>query len=492
MSSKGIYASNFLSKYFNRSKNFECFDCKLISPKNYFIECQHCICQRCLSNNKYCSLCPNQRIKVDGDNPTAFQFILTEIILNPYLMKCVFNPCEWQGTYHDFIKVHYQECDFRKNRELYQEYFEEFSNGESEERNKRSKSEIKSVKKNVKNKYSLNNSSNDNSSDERDFNNSFYRRNKRDNNDKIKNMLAKRNKYEKIEKNNEIKPSKDDFEIYQDNFFSIKKGFICEKNNPKNFNNCLFGINKIVNNEEKSFEQQNNYKNYDLKEIVINIGDDGDENEEEEDDEKDEEEEEEESEEVEEEIDKRRQRQNRVDIEFEFEGGNSEVIPIVEEEEDEEDGKDEEDEDDNDNIGDKENNVEEEYIEFVEKDTSKETYLKDYEIEEIESEDNSQDEDYEQEEIEELNEDDESEEEEKIKRKRKIKYQKRKNMVKSNNYNYLNRKRKKYPINDDYFNEYNDNYADNNYININGYKNKIYKRYENGRYNNYKRRKIQY
>ena len=474
MSSKGIYASNFLSKYFNRSKNFECFDCKLISPKNYFIECQHCICQRCLPNNKYCSLCPNQRIKVDGDNPTAFQFILTEIILNPYLMKCVFNPCEWQGTYHDFIKVHYQECDFRKNRELYQEYFEEFSNGESEERNKRSKSEIKSVKKNVRNKYSLNNSSNDNSSDERDFYNSFYRRNKRDNNDKIKNMLAKRNKYEKIEKNNEIKPSKDDFEIYQDNFFSIKKGFVCENNYPKNFNNGAFGINKVVNNEEKSFEHQNNYRNCDLKEIVINIGDDSDENEEEEEDEKDEEEEEdEENEEIEEEeIDKKRQRQNRVDIEFEFEGGNSEVIPIVEEEEEEEDGKDEEDKDDN--IEDKENGGEEEYIEFVEKDTSKETYLKDYEIEEIESEDNSQDEDYEQEEIEEQNEDDESEEEEKIKRKRKVKYQKRKNIVKSNNYNYLNRKRKKYLINKDYFNEYNDNYEDNNYI------------------NNYKRRKIQY
>lgn len=470
MSSIGIYASNFLSKYFNRSKNFQCFDCKLISPKNYFIECQHCICQRCLPNNKYCSLCPNQRIKIDGDNPTAFQFILTEIILNPYLMKCVFNPCEWQGTYHDFIKVHYQECDFRKNRELYPEYFEEFSNGESEERNKRSKSEIKSVRKNVKNKYLLNNSSNDNSSDERDFNNSFYRRNKRDNNDKIKNMLAKRNKYEKIEKNNEIKPSKDDFEIYQDNFFSIKKGFICDKNNPKNFNNRSFGINKVVNNEEKSFEQQNNYRNYDLEEIVINIGEDGDENEEEEEDEKDEEEEEaEENEEVEEEIDKKRQRQNRVDIEFEFEGGNSEVIPIVEEEED---GKDEEDEDDN--MEDKENNGDEEYIEFVEKDTSKETYLKDYEIEEIESEDNSQDEDYEQEEIEEPNEDDESEEEEKIKRKRKIKYQKRKNIVKSNNYNYLNRKRKKYPNNNVYFNEYNDNFEDNNYI------------------NNYKRRKIQY
>ena len=44
----------------------------------------------------------------------------------------------------------------------------------------------------------------------------------------------------------------------------------------------------------------------------------------------------------------------------------------------------------------------------------------------------------------------------------------------NDNYNYLNRKRKYYPIDNDYFNENNENYDDNNYN------------------NNYKRRKIQW
>jgi len=381
-------------------------------------------------------------------------------------MKCVFNPCEWKGTYYDFIKQHYQRCQYRKKRELYPEYFEEFTNGESEDRNRRSKSEIKCVKKNAKKRYSLNNNSNDNSSDEKDFNRSFCGNNKKNNNDKIKNMFIRRNANEKIEKNNEIKPSRDDFEIYHDNYFSIKKDFIYEKNNPKNLNNHVFNINEEVNNEEESYEQGNSYKNEkvnDLEEITINIGDDSDENEEEEEEEEDDDEEEE----IEEDDDKKRYRPKRLDIELEIEGENGEIIPLIEEEEDEED---------EDNNEDEENDVEEEYIKFVEKDTSKDTHLKENESEEIENEDNYQDEDYEQEEIEEQDEYDESEQEEKIKRKRKIKCQKKKTMVRPNNvnYNYLNRKRKYYPIDNDYFNENNEHYDDNNYN------------------NNYKRRKIQW
>ena len=473
MSSIGIYATNFLSKYFTRSMNFQCFDCKLISPKNYFIECQHCICQRCLRKYKYCALCQNQRIKIDGDNPTAFQFILTEIILNPYLMKCVFDPCKWEGTYYDFIKQHYQRCHFRKNRELYPEYFEEFINAESEDRNRRSKSEIKSVKKNTKKRFSLNNNSNDNSSDERDVNYSFYGNNKKDNNDKIKNMFGKRNTYGKIEKNNEIKPSQDDFKIYYDNCFSIKKEFIYEKNNPRNFNNRIFNNNNNTeeNDEEESYRHQNNHKDEKVnnpEEIFINIGDDSDdEDEEDEEDEDNEEIEDEEGEEIGEEKDEKIYKSNRLDIELDFEGENGEIIPLIEEEEGEED---------EDNNEDEENDVEEEYIKFVEKDTSKDTHLKENEIEEIESEDNYQDEDYEQEEMEEQDEYDESEQKEKMRRKRKSKYQKKKKMFMPNNdnYNYLNRKRKYYPTDNDYFNENNENYDDNNYN------------------NNYKRRKIQW
>ena len=46
----GIYSNHFLGVYHQRSKNLECFNCGLISPKNYIIECKHCICQNCLSD----------------------------------------------------------------------------------------------------------------------------------------------------------------------------------------------------------------------------------------------------------------------------------------------------------------------------------------------------------------------------------------------------------------------------------------------------------
>ena len=153
MSYVGIYPRYFLGKYYERSKNFQCFNCHLISPKNYFIECHHCVCEHCAKKYLFCPLCLNQEITLEGDNPTAFQFTLTEIILNPYEMQCIFSQCPWQGTYQDFIKSHYMVCKYRKNKRLLHEYFLELNHDYSNEKNKRSKSEIKVVKKKEKNLY---------------------------------------------------------------------------------------------------------------------------------------------------------------------------------------------------------------------------------------------------------------------------------------------------------------------------------------------------
>ena len=149
MSTLGIYPKNFLGKYTSRAKNFECFYCHLVSPKNYFIECQHCICQKCIQFKRYCSICHDKMIRLNGDNPTAFQFIVTEKMINTYLMKCIFKPCIWTGMYHDFIHGHYDECQFKQGNKLMKEYFEEF---EKEEINRKCKSELKVAKRNNKNK----------------------------------------------------------------------------------------------------------------------------------------------------------------------------------------------------------------------------------------------------------------------------------------------------------------------------------------------------
>ena len=126
MSTLGLYRENFVGKYIERVKSFECNNCQLVSPKNYFIECGHCICQTCITDFKNCINCEEQAIRIHGDNPTAFQFISTEAIINPYLVKCIFDPCKWEGTYHHFINKHYHECEYKGNKRLSDEYFEKF------------------------------------------------------------------------------------------------------------------------------------------------------------------------------------------------------------------------------------------------------------------------------------------------------------------------------------------------------------------------------
>lgn len=126
MSTLGLYRENFVGKYIERVKSFECNNCQLVSPKNYFIECGHCICQTCITDFKNCINCEEQAIRIHGDNPTAFQFISTEAIINPYLVKCIFDPCKWEGTYHHFINKHYHECEYKGNKKLSDEYFEKF------------------------------------------------------------------------------------------------------------------------------------------------------------------------------------------------------------------------------------------------------------------------------------------------------------------------------------------------------------------------------
>ena len=482
MSSIGIYATDFINKYYTRAKNFECFNCKLVSPKNYFIECQHCICKKCLKKSRFCFYCHNQSIIIDGENPTAFQFILTEIILNSFLTRCVFAPCGWEGTFNDFIKLHYKECRYKKGKKLLPEYFEEFSI-ESHEKNIKSKSEIKIVRKNVKNKYLLNNNLNDNSINEKDI--GFNRSNRKDNIDYYDKYMGNKI-YENKGRKNEIRSSNDDFQISHNNFISIKNGlFFKSLYPPHRINNPLFQ-NDDTFNKEKSFiigRKNNDNKNRknNLDEIVIDLDDDSCENEEESEKEgKEEEEEEQEKDKYEERI----YNPNGLNIEIEDDEEEDENEEEEEEERENEESvvtiEDEEDADEEDNV-----EEEEENNEFIENDTTKATkgsIEKGYEIEEIEEEDdedNYKDEDYEQEEYE------ESEEEENQRKARK-KSQKRRNKNEFFNYNYLNKKRKHYI---DYFDE-SDEEDDNNYNGFYGYKYNTYYNDNKFRNNKFKRKKF--
>ena len=288
MSTLGIYPKNFLGKYTSRAKNFECFYCHLVSPKNYFIECQHCICQKCIQFKRYCSICHDKMIRLNGDNPTAFQFIVTEKMINTYLMKCIFKPCIWTGMYHDFIHGHYDECQFKQGNKLMKEYFEEF---EKEEINRKCKSELKVAKRNNKNKnkfFLYDNYSDDdvNSSSSYELE-SFDKKSEKD--DKINN---KKNIYNNYNYNN----------IYNKNYYNDNSKY---NNNNENF--------IYLKDDSESDNKNENEENHEIEEI--------------EDDEKEEENESENREEEEEE-------ENEIE---EIENEN-----IEEEEEEEEDEKEEE------------------------------------------------------------------------------------------------------------------------------------------------------
>lgn len=288
MSTLGIYPKNFLGKYTSRAKNFECFYCHLVSPKNYFIECQHCICQKCIQFKRYCSICHDKMIRLNGDNPTAFQFIVTEKMINTYLMKCIFKPCIWTGMYHDFIHGHYDECQFKQGNKLMKEYFEEF---EKEEINRKCKSELKVAKRNNKNKnkfFLYDNYSDDdvNSSSSYELE-SFDKKSEKD--DKINNK-------EKIYNNHNYN------NIYNKNYYNDNSKY---NNNNENF--------IYLKDDSESDNKNENEENHEIEEI--------------EDDEKEEENESENREEEEEE-------ENEIE---EIENEN-----IEEEEEEEEDEKEEE------------------------------------------------------------------------------------------------------------------------------------------------------
>ena len=453
MSYEGIYTSNFLDKYLSRAKNFECFKCHLVSPKNYVIECQHCICQKCNYKTKYCSICQKQKIITKGENPTAFQFILTEIIINPYLMKCIFSPCNWQGTYQDFIKGHYEVCKFRGNKELKKEYLEEFKNDESSDKSGRSKSEIKCVKKNIKNKFLLNNNYHYDilKNDEKKVIEIFE-------NDEIENH--KNNKIYNEEPKKEISSYNYDFAMVHDNNFSIKNGIL------NNYKTELNRGNEIIQYKQEEISNSEKEENFiELKsddEIIINLNNEKDNNN------NGTNEEEKEGEIEEEELE-------------EEDGENKFTIEIMDDEEDEENESDieeEEEEEEEENV--EEDSEKDEYNNILEKDTSKETKEKEKYLKEIKIEKQKKGYEYieedDEEEIEILDEDEENEEEE-IKSNTKIQYKNRNfTKKKSQSYNnfFLKKKRNNFRNFYDSMNEKNEEEEKNDYN------------------NNYKRRRFEY
>ena len=144
----GIYSHNFYFEYRERAKAFECFKCKLVSPKNYIIECKHCICQLC---SKSCKICEIDKtfIILNGKNQNAFQYNIINNLLSSFIIKCIFANCDYIETYGNFINKHYPQCKFKNGEKLKAEYFENIL--EKKDTNSSVKSKQKSNKDYKKN-----------------------------------------------------------------------------------------------------------------------------------------------------------------------------------------------------------------------------------------------------------------------------------------------------------------------------------------------------
>jgi len=247
--SLGIYSNNFLFEYNNKAKEFECFNCKLVSPNNYFLECKHCICQRCVKVYKKCPI-DNFKIILNEKHPTAFHFTIIDELLNHFIMKCIFDECDYVGKYKDFIKKHFHECKYRKERELLNEYYKKDKNNKKE-KNKKNKKIVN------KNNYHKNHFQNEIIDDKNEKNEKEYN-------------LDKNEKYiildgSSEEDNNEIEPYSQN-NIENEKFIELEN-YIQEKI-EKSFN----GNNKDGKGKKENFYEINGFCDYNSDGETVEIG----------------------------------------------------------------------------------------------------------------------------------------------------------------------------------------------------------------------------
>ena len=257
--SLGIYSNNFLFEYNNKAKEFECFNCKLVSPNNYFLECKHCICQKCVKIFKKCPI-DNFRIILNEKHPTAFHFTIIDELLNHFIMKCIFDECDFVGKYKEFIRKHFHECKYRKERQLLSEYFKTNKTNKKEKTKKNKKLvNIFTEKKNHKNKYLKKNKNN--------FQNEVIdeenEKNEEDKTDKNENYIILDGS---SEENNEI-------DHYSQNNSENKEKFIDLENYIQEKIEKSFNGNNIDGNRKKeNFNEINEFCDYNSDGEFIEIG----------------------------------------------------------------------------------------------------------------------------------------------------------------------------------------------------------------------------
>lgn len=233
----GIHRTDFFPEDMEFAETYECVFCKIVSPDNLCLKCNHCICKSCISKGKKYEECPIDGAEIIEGIKSFNNILLGKALLDKLKIRCIFynDGCRWSGLFKDFEKGHLPKCDYKRdsNENLNIKVDEEYS-----------------IEDNIK--YESNSSNSSNSINESNNRKLCYNENDKDNNDE--------SIYELIFADNEL-----DYQI--NNFLLNKKRKnlkeIENENNDKE--NNIYELNENQNfidiNSHQSYNSNKNNEN---------------------------------------------------------------------------------------------------------------------------------------------------------------------------------------------------------------------------------------
>ena len=113
----GVHTSDFFFEDMKYVQTIECIFCKLVSIKNYFMVCNHCICEDCIKEKRKC---PLDNVVITKDINTFNNELIIGELLEDKKIKCIFRDkgCEWIGIYKEFENKHINECIYKYNQPI--------------------------------------------------------------------------------------------------------------------------------------------------------------------------------------------------------------------------------------------------------------------------------------------------------------------------------------------------------------------------------------
>ena len=113
----GIHTNDFFLEDRKYAVAYECVFCKIVSPNNYCLYCNHCICEDCICMRTK-EKCPKDNTDIIN-NIRAFQNnLIGKALLDNLKINCIFQKegCRWVGIFQDFENYHLPVCKFKFNK----------------------------------------------------------------------------------------------------------------------------------------------------------------------------------------------------------------------------------------------------------------------------------------------------------------------------------------------------------------------------------------